>query len=302
MLKSVRWAAKALVAGAVFVTASHAAELTIDTAKGPESVPATPARIAVFDIAAIDTLSALGVPIVGIPQPYYVAYLDDVAKSATPIGTLFEPDFEALANLEPDLIVAGGRSSSQVDALARIAPTVDMTIWGDDHISQALSRLDAYGKLMDLEEKAAELKADFEQKLATARAAIEGKGNALIILTNGPKISAYGAGSRFGWIHNELALPEAKEGVDAQTHGEAISFEFIAEVNPDWLIVIDRGAAIGAEGESAAETLDNELVRETQAWKNGHVVFVDAGRIYVAGGGIQAVSGTLDELIAAFGG
>ncbi|MFV0360368.1 siderophore ABC transporter substrate-binding protein [Tropicimonas sp.] len=276
--------------------------VTIETATGPVSLPAAPQTIAVFDIAAIDTLSALGVEIAGVPRPHYVSYLDDVAAGATPVGTLFEPDYEALALLSPEVIVVGGRTAAQVGALSRIAPAIDMTIWGDDQVAQALARLDAYGRLMGLEDRAAAVRATFEGRLATAKAAVAGKGNALIVLANGPKISAYGAGSRFGWLHRELGLPEAKEGVDAQTHGEAISFEFIAEADPDWLIVIDRGAAVGAGGAGAAETLDNELVSGTRAWRDGHVVYLDPGRLYIAGGGIRSMTGTLEELTEAFGG
>ena len=73
-----------------------------------------------------------------------------------------------------------------------------------------------------------------------------------MVLTNGPKISAYGPGSRFGWFHSELDLPEAKEGIAPSNHGEAISFEFINEAQPDWLLVIDRVAATGANGEDRA--------------------------------------------------
>lgn len=282
-----------------------AEEITVQTYRGEVGVPAGPEVVAVLDVAAMDTLDALGVAIAGVPQPHYVSYLDDVASGAKAVGTLFEPDFETLAAMGPDLIVVGGRSSKQAEALARIAPTIDMTISADEGGSlrdQALARLDAYGTIFGLEEKAAELRSGLETRLAEVGSAVQGKGNALIVLTNGPKISAYGIGSRFGWIHEELGLPEAHENVDAQTHGEAISFEFIAEVDPDWLIVVDRGAAIGAEGASAAETLDNELVRKTKAWSNGHVVYLDAGSIYIAGGGLQAMHGVLDQIEAAFEG
>ena len=95
-------------------------------------------------------------------------------------------------------------------------------------------------------------------------------------------------------------MPEAHPGVDAQTHGEAVSFEFIADVAPDWLIVIDRGAATGSAGQSATATLDNVLITQTRAWTSGQVVFLDPGRIYIAGGGLQSISGTLDEMTNAF--
>ena len=77
------------------------------------------------------------------------------------------------------------------------------------------------------------------------------------------------------------------------------SFEFIREANPDILLVIDRMAAIGQESEGARATLDNALVHETTAWKTGQVVHLSAAPIYIAGGGIQSMTRTLDEINAA---
>jgi iron complex transport system substrate-binding protein len=274
-----------------------AQDVTVETALGPVALPASPARVAVLDVAAIDTMAALGVMPAGVPDNLYVSYLDAVAGAAT-VGTLFEPDLEALATLGPDLIVAGGRSSTQVDALSPIAPTIDMTIW-EDVPAEARARILAYGTLFNLNDKAAELAAAFDAKVAEVRAAAQGKGRALILLTNGPKISAYGRGSRFGWIHTALDIPEAHENLNPETHGDAVSFEFVAEVNPDWLIVVDRASAIG-EAASARATLDNALVHGTTAWTRGQVIFLDPTPIYIAGGGYTSIMGTLEELRTAF--
>lgn len=274
----------------------------IQTALGKATVAQVPETIAVLDIAAIDTLAALGVTVDGIPAPHYVKYLDDIAATAIQAGSLFEPDFEALANLNPDLIIAGGRSSTQVEPLSEIAQTIDMTITGDDHIEQVLARLETYGDLFGKQDVAAELLVAFNEKLETLRSAIDGRGTGLVVMTNGPKISAYGAGSRFGWLHAGTGLPEAVDGVDAQTHGEAISFEFIAEANPDWLIVVDRGDAIGQDGDAAAATLDNPLVAGTTAWTNDQVIYLNSANVYIAGGGYTAMMETMDTLIAGFGG
>lgn len=283
-----------------FAQTVHAEDVSFDTYRGEVNVAKGAESVVALDVSAIDTLDALGVDIEGIPSPHYVNYLADVASNAKKVGSLFEPDFEALANMAPDVIVAGGRSSKQFDQLSRIAPTIDMTIWGENHLEQVLSRLHAYGKLFGKEVEAAEVARTFENKLDEARGEINGKGDALIVMTNGPKVSAFGSGSRFGWLHAALNLPEAVEGVDEQTHGEVISFEFIAEANPDWLIIVDRGSAIGQKGDGAAETLKNALVAETNAWKSGNVIYLNSANIYIANGGIQSMSATLDELIAAF--
>jgi iron complex transport system substrate-binding protein len=274
--------------------------ITVETARGPEEVPASPGSIVALDVAIIDMLAALGVQPKGVPAPHFVSALEGAVAEVAMVGSLHEPDYEALARLAPDLIIAGGRSSTKLDALSRIAPTIDMTVWGEPHVEQSLAWLAALGQITGRETKAAAIAAAFRARLEQARQAVAGKGDALIVMANGPKLSAFGSGSRFGWLHTALGLPEAAPGVDPQTHGEAISFEFVAEVDPDWLLVIDRGAAIGAGGESAAQTLDNALVAGTEAWQSGQLVFLDAADVYVAGSGISAMTRTLDRLIAAF--
>ncbi|MGR3376737.1 siderophore ABC transporter substrate-binding protein [Salipiger abyssi] len=290
-----------LIAGLLAcATAASADTVSVETATGTAEVPASPETVAVFDVAAIDTISALGQPIAGVPQPLYMDRLEAATEGAEPVGTLFEPDFETLAVMQPDLIVVGGRSSAQAEALGQIAPVIDMTIWGDGMVEQAKARIDAYGEIFDRQDAATELSAALDAKLAEARETVAGKGNALILLTNGGKISAFGADSRFGWLHGALDLPEAHPGLSSESHGQAVSFEFLAETDPDWLLVIDRGAAIGAEGEAAAATLDNPLVARTKAARQGHIVYLDAAPLYIAGGGASAMMHTLDEIVAAF--
>ncbi|WP_158971428.1 siderophore ABC transporter substrate-binding protein [Chachezhania sediminis] len=291
---------KLLLALVLAAAPAFADPVIVDSFDGPVEVEANPATVAVFDLDALDTLGALGVKPQGVPSPIYLSWLAKEVDGAQVVGSLFEPDLEAIAVLGPDLIVAGGRSQKAVPTLAGMAPTVDMSIW-NDAVGEGLARLDAYGAIFGKEARAAELRAAFAAKLDAARAAVAGKGRALIVMTNGPKVSAYGAAGRFGWLHSALDLPEVNANVEQTTHGQAISFEFINEVNPEILIVVDRLSAIGQDGESAWATLDNPLVRDTQAWKSGQVVFVDSGALYLAGGGIRSMSLILDQFIDAFG-
>ncbi len=276
--------------------AALAEDIPVQTAQGEVVTARNPSSVVALDVAAIDTLTALGVGLVGVPDKLYVDYLGDL--TAQPVGTLFEPNMETLANLGPDLIIAGGRSAAQVQPLSRIAPTIDMTI-GEDTIANARANIATYGTLFDKQEKAAELTATLDEKLARAKAAAAGKGKALILMTNGPKVSAYGRGSRFGWLHTALDLPEAFENLTPEVHGDAVSFEFIAEVNPDWIIVIDRSVAIG-EASSAETTLDNPLVAGTTAAENNQIIYLSAAPLYIAGGGYTSLLMTLGEMIAAF--
>lgn len=275
--------------------------LTVDSFRGPATVPATPETIAVFDVAAVDTLNALGVPIAGTVANLYVDYLDAVSADATALGSFWEPDLEGTYALKPDLIIVGSRSSDQLETMAKIAPSVDMTV-AYDLVNDALARLRDYGRIFAREDKAAELETMVTDKIAAARAASEGKGDALIIMANGPKISAYGSKGRFAVLHKDIGLPEAAPEIGESIHGEAISFEFIRDTDPDWLIVVDRLAAIGRPGEGAKATLDNALVQQTKAWQSDQVIYLNAADVYIAGGGIQSLIRTLDDLIAGFSG
>lgn len=269
------------------VGAVQAAE--IQTATGPVRIDATPAKVAVFDIAAIDTLDSLGVKMAGLPSNLYLPELGHLKDGSAVVGDIFEPNLEALSELQPDLIILGGRSSPQVEATSQVAPTIDMTMDGDDLYLQAKTRLASYGALFGKQAEAEATAKALDAIVEKTKAVVAGKGKALIVMTNGPKVTAYGPGSRFGWVHATLDLPPAVPDVEAATHGEAISFEFIAKANPDWLLVLDRAAAIGSEDQNAKATLDNELVAGTTAWTKGQVIYLPAGDFYIAAGGVQAM-------------
>lgn len=295
-----RWFTSALSLPALALFLAQATGTEIETAKGPVSVGETPQTLAVFDIAAVDTLDSLGVKIAGLPENLYVPELARLKDGAEVIGTIFEPDMEALSALAPDLIILGGRSSPQLVATSRIAQTIDMTMDGDDLFAQAKQRLAAYGALVDKQAEATALAAELDALLASTREAVKGKGKALILMTSGPKVTAYGKGSRFGWVHLALELPPAVEDVEAATHGEAISFEFVRDANPDWLIVLDRAAAIGSGEQNAMVTLDNELVAETTAWKKKQIIHVPAADFYIAAGGVRSMQRVLETIRDAF--
>lgn len=273
------------------------ADTTIKTAQGPVSFDSTPKIVAAYDVAAIDTLTALGVPPQGVIEKLYVSYLDDVAAKAAKVGTIHEPDLEALNALGADLAIIGGRSARKLKDAQRVTNAIDMTI-SDKVIEVGFERLEDYGKLFGKEEKAAELKAGLEARFAKTSKALEGQGKALVIMTNGTKVSAFGAKGRFGWLYKRFGLTPAGD-VEASGHGEAISFEYIRQVNPDILFVIDRQFAVGGDGPQAVAVLDNALMHETKAWTNDKVIYLDAAAAYIAGGGVMAIGLVLDSIDAA---
>lgn len=278
--------------------AASAADVTVATAQGEVAVPQSPAKVAVYDLSAADSLMALGVTPAGLPDQTYLKRFDAVGAQAAKIGTLFEANLEALAGLSPDLIIIGARSATQREAVSQVAPVIDMTI-GTDVIGDAKARLDSYGKIFGKEAEAATLIKTLDDKLAGLKAAATDKGTALFVMTNGTKMAAYGPGSRFGWLQEAAGLPPAVKDIDPKAnHGNAISHEFIAEADPDWLLVMDRSAAVGEEGPSAEATLKTPLIEGTKAWKAGRVIYLPAGDLYLAPGGYTALTEIIDDLTA----
>ncbi|MBT9384946.1 siderophore ABC transporter substrate-binding protein [Pseudooceanicola sp. CBS1P-1] len=276
--------------------------LTLETAKGPITLKAVPKTLVVLDVAAIDTLAALDVPMAGVATPLFVSALEKEVNDVPSVGTMFEADLEKVAALRPDLIITGLRAEAQNATLSRIAPVADMSI-GDDAVADGLARLSAYAGLFDKAEQAESLKVLLQAKLDEAKAQVaKNGGKVMILLANGPKVTAFGADSRFGWINSNLDWPQAVQGLEASRHGEPVSFEFIAQADPDTILVIDRGTTVGEGAQSAQQTLDNALVQGTKAWKTGKVVYLSTPEAYVGAGGVQSLMVTLDQITSALKG
>src|SRR5699024_9621740 len=141
----------------------------------------------------------------------------------------------------------------------------------------------------------AEIKAVEEKIAGINEKATASDKKALIVLANEGKVSAYGPGSRFGIIHDVFGFKAADEGIEASTHGQSITFEYILETNPDILFVIDRSAAVGGEV-GAKDTIENELVQKTNAYKDGKIIYLDPEYWYLSGGGLESVAAMVDEV------
>ena len=279
---------------------SESAEVTVTHAQGETEVPADPQQVVVFDVGVLSTLDSLGVQVAGVPEATYPESLsqysgDEYAK----VGSLFEPDYEAVNALEPDLIIVGGRSAAVYPELAEIAPTIDLTVDDQDFLASFAERTTTLGEVFGEEAAVAERLAAIDERAAEVRTAAEGAGDALFVMTSGGEVSAYGPETRFGLVYDELGLTPADEGLTAADHGDAISFEYLAENDPDILLVLDRDAAIGESGTAAQQVLDNELVRGTTAWENDDVLYLDSSVWYIAPNGLPSVEQMVEEIGAA---
>jgi iron complex transport system substrate-binding protein len=294
-------AATALVAGLSISAPSLAADIVVKHAQGETILPGTPSKVLVQDWAAFDNLQALGIAVAGVPSSNAPSYLQGlVPADALQIGSLFEPDFEGIAAAEADVYFVSARSASAYPTAKDILPTIDLSLADNsDIIGGIKGNLTKLGEIFGVADKAAELNAALDAKVGEVKAAADGKGNALVLVTNAGNVGVYGPDSRVAWIHNQVGIPSAMQNVKDGDHGgDGVSFEFILETNPDWLFVVDRDAGTGASTGAAAALLDNELVNQTKAAKEGHIVYLDPQAAYITMHGYTGVMLLLDQVLA----
>src|SRR3712207_5960982 len=131
---------------------------TVEHAMGSTEIPERPERVVVLDTGELDSVLSLGVTPVGAVTTAvsdgFLSYLADDAADVEVVGTIAEPDLEAIAALEPDLILSNKvRHEDIYEELSQIAPTVFAdrvgAVWKENF------RLDA--EALGLEDEAEEL-------------------------------------------------------------------------------------------------------------------------------------------------
>ena len=100
---------------------------------------------------------------------------------------------------------------------------------------------------------------------------------------------------RYSILYDTFGFPAVDEELEASTHGQSISYEYLLEKNPDVIFVIDRTKAIGGN-ESESEFVANEIVQETNAGQNDQVIELDAAVWYLAGSGLESIQLMMDDV------
>ena len=286
--------------GAV-ATLATAEDITVETARGPVAVQSAPETLVSLDLAMLDILDRLEIPVAGVAGGVKPEYLTQYGNPPyKQLGSFFEPDLEGLNALSPDLAIVAGRSASAFDNVSSVAPTIDLTAQSTDLFGSLRRNMTEIGSLYGKEDMAAELLADLDSRLATLRQLSSEAGTALVIITTGGRMSTHGAEGRFAIVFNEMGFAPAIKEVKAGNHGQPISNEFILETNPDWVFVVDRDAAIGRDGQPAAQMLDNALVAKTKAAQADQIIFLDPADWYLVGAaGPTALERAMTQIMSA---
>lgn len=287
--------AKAAEETAKMGTTAKAGEFprTIKHAMGETELKSRPTRVVVLDVGELDNVVSLGVkPVgyaptegsVGIPS-----YLKKDAGNPENVGTINSLNLEAIANLEPDLILGSElRAAKLYPQLSQIAPTVFSIrpgfTWKENYLlnaaaldrtAEAKAELDAYGK------KAEQLGEDLGADKPT-----------VTMLRYMPgMIRLYAKASFIGTILQDVGIPRPKNQQINDLAVE-ISPERIDEADADWIFT---GVYGDAKKTDRSAVQDNPLWEKLDAVKNGQAKDVPDETWYL-GLGVTAANKVLADL------
>jgi iron complex transport system substrate-binding protein len=272
------------------------------------SVPYSPKRIAVLDMPSLDIIDNLGMGsrVVGVADTsidYLKKYVDN--KEVKKLGTIKEADLEAVMACQPDVIFIGGRLASSYDALSEIAPVVylqsdldkGLVVNVEENSKKIASLFGLADKVASKMETYSERFQEL-QKIAKGKTAIVGMSTSgsFNLLGNAGRCSIIGKEIGFNNVGADFA--KQSESSANSSHGNESSFESVVSLNPNYIFVMDRDSAIGAAGTNIAkEIIENELVKKTDAYKSGNIVYLENPKVwYTAEGGITALDIMLSDL------
>ncbi len=161
---------------------SGAFPVTVSTAFGDVEVPEEPQRVVALGWSDAETALALGVQPVGASDwlafggegvgPWAEGRYDEAPE----IVETLEPSLEAVAALEPDLILdtRSPATEERYEALSAIAPTIGQPEGVDAYLTTWQQQLDLVGQALGRTEEAEQLRSDLEQRIADAAAANPG--------------------------------------------------------------------------------------------------------------------------------
>ena len=260
----------------------------VTDAQGTVQVPMPAERVMVTDNRVVRAMDEWGVEIVAAPLdivPDDLSYAGD--GSVVNLGNHGEPDLEAVVAADPDLVLTGYRFQDYYEDIQDLVPdaaVVDTTTDEAQPLDEELVRqLELVGQALGHEEEAQAMVEEFQGSIDQAAEAYDPEQTVMGLLTSGGDISyvAPVTGRSIGPVFEVLGLTPAleQEGGDSG-HGDDISVEAIAEADPDWLVVMDRDAAIAAEGDeySSAEELieESEALQNVTAVQEGQIVYLPA--------------------------
>lgn len=199
-------------------------------------------RVVILEWSEVEISISLGVMPVGVADiegyNVWAGMAEPLDDSVTDVGMRSEASIDAIAGLNPDLVILENDNEGIIEPLEEFVPVlVTEGSNEEDNIARMKRDVDMIADLTGKNTEADALWADFETKLADTAAAIEagGKSDIPVFIVDGwidgssISIRPFGEGSLFGALAKEVGLTNAWTGeTDGVWGGGATDVEGLA--------------------------------------------------------------------------
>jgi iron complex transport system substrate-binding protein len=232
--------------------AAAAETRTVAHAMGTTEISGTPERVVVLDTGELDSVLALGSTPVGAVgaaiDSGLPSYLGDRTEGVQIVGTIAEPNLEAIAALQPDLILSNKVRHADIYAtLSEIAPTVFAADVGDSW----KENFRLAGEALGMPEEADRILSDYLRTAEETGARFGDPAATTVSMVRflGGSIRLYGEGSFIGTILADAGFARPPVQQVDETFVE-VSREQIGQADADVIFYAGYQSA-GAEGLTA---------------------------------------------------
>ncbi|AYA26488.1 iron complex transport system substrate-binding protein [Rhodococcus rhodochrous J3] len=270
---------------------------TVTHALGETVLESKPTRVVVLDGGELDDVLSLGITPVGLANPESAAgqpsYLADKLDGVADVGTINNLDLEAIAALEPDLILGSKLRADQLyPQLSQIAPTVFAIRPGFPWKENFLLVADAVGE----ENEAVEVLNNYQRRADDIRASLDGTPPTIsLVRFMSGKIRLYGNLSFIGVILQDVGLPRPPLQ-DVDELAVEVSPETITQAEGDRIFYTSYGRP---EDTGEAAVIAGPLWNELAAVEDGRATRVSDETWFLALGptGAMLVLDDLEEML-----
>lgn len=268
---------------------------TVEHAMGETEIPAQPERVVVLDTGELDSVLSLGVTPVGAVttavSDEFLSYLAEDAEGVEVVGTIAEPNLEAIAALSPDLILSNTvRHEDIYDQLAQIAPTVFGADVGDTWKENFTLAAEALG----MEDEAAAALEEYEADAAALGEAIgdpAGTTVSAVRFVDGV-IRVYRPQSFIGTVLADIGLDQLELTTGENATFAEVSAEEITQVDADIVLYSSYGPA---DDSGEAAVLAGPLWPRIAAVADGRAYAVEDD-VFFTGIGLMAANLQIEDL------
>lgn len=216
------------------------AKVSIQDEMGTFEIDTVPQRIVALEFSFVDALANLGVSPVGVADDgkatNVIPQIRNKVQPWTSVGSRYQPSLEAIAALNPDLIIAdGGRSAETYQELLKIAPTVMLKSRGETYEENLIS-VAKIGEILGKKELINQVIKDHHKRMDDFAENIVSEQRFQFGVTNEKGLWIHGPKSYAGSVMERLGLstsvPDERENAYIAT-----TLEQLIKANPDVLLL-----------------------------------------------------------------